>query len=603
MEELSLFLFANKELLNIVFISAILILGLYLLLYKHLKKHFFIIALTCVYAVLSFYKLGSLKSTNTFYEVTKQDSYVIMEILDENKQFDKIYTTSLEGISNGDGRYQIYYNEIIIEGSNDLNNYEYITILIDKDFGKWNVYESENILSYKYIRLSFHSTKSLINEIALYNSDQKELKKLEIYEASDTTYNPNNLIDENDSVEIDFDYQNETFFDEIYHVRNAYEIVNHLPLYTAVHPLLGTRFIALGIKLFGMSPFGYRFFGSLVSVLLIPIIYYLAILLFKKEKWANITSLLFALDFMHLTTGRIATLEPFTILWILLMYIFMVKFAQTNYLDKLEKAILYLFLSGLMMSFSWATKWTGIYASIGLALLFFYSLCKRFRQSKDTNKIKKTIIILLLCVIFFVIIPSVIYVLSYQGIYIYDELPSSIPEAIKQVSDYIGYSFKYHSGLDSTHPYSSKWYMWLFDIRPIWYYVNRLDQNIQTISCFNNPIISIVGVFTMIYTIYSAIKRKDETAIVISLAYLSSLVPWIFISRTTFAYHYYPCIPFLILGIIYYFKNNKKEKLLKVFLLIAIVLFVLFLPVITGFETYTFYVSKILRFLPTWYFG
>ena len=126
--------------------------------------------------------------------------------------------------------------------------------------------------------------------------------------------------------------------------------------------------------------------------------------------------------------------------------------------------------------------------------------------------------------------------------------------------------FTYHSGLESTHPYSSKWYMWLLDIRPIWYYVNRVGDNIQTISCFNNPAISLMGLFAVIYTLIKTIKKTDKQNIIIVAAYFSSLIPWIFISRTTFSYHYYPCIPFLILAIIYFFYRNKKERLLGILL-------------------------------------
>lgn len=603
MDNLSLLLFANKELLNIIIFSLLIIIILYFSLRKIVKKHLFIVILTAVYGFLTFYNLGSMQGASSFYEVTKPNSTVILEIDDEENYFDKIYATSLEGISNGNNRYQIYFHDIVIEGSNDLENFDYITTLSDEEFGKLSVYECPMSYSYKYIRLSFPSINSVINEIGFYDSINQEFKDLKVIQADDTTYDPNNLIDEQAALVADFDYQNETYFDEIYHVRNAYEIANDLPLYTAVHPLLGTRFIALGIEIFGMNPFGYRFFGALVSTLLVPLLYILTYNLFHKIRWANIAASLFCLDFMHYTTGRIATLEPFSLLWIILMYIFMVKFMNINYLKNLKKAIFYLFLSGLMMAFAWATKWTGIYASIGLAIIFFYQLYVVLRNTKDKHKIKKTIIILLSCIIFFVIVPVIVYFLTFQGIYIYDILPTNITEAIRQLFDYTEYMFTYHSGLESTHPYSSKWYMWLFDIRPIWYYVNYLGENIQTISCFNNPIISIVGFLTILYTIYKGFKNKDKVAIIISMGYLSSLIPWVFISRTTFAYHYYPCIPFLILGIIYFFANNKKEKLLKAFLIVTTIIFVIYLPVISGFMTYDFFVSYILRILPSWYFG
>lgn len=604
MKQLSLYLFANKELLSLIVLGVLISLALYFLLHKKFKKQLFIIILTSVYALLTFYNLGSLKGPESFYEVTQDNSQVILEVNDENPNFDHIYTMSIEGVPSGDNRYQIYYQGIIVEASNDQSNWQFITELNATDWGKWDVFACPMNYSYRYLRLTFTNKSGVLNEIGLYDALSDRFLDLRVLSADDYTYDPNNLVDEKDQIVAQFDYQNETFFDEIYHVRNAYEIANELPFYTAVHPLLGTRFIAWGIELFGMNPFGYRFFGALVSVLLLPCIYLLAKEVFNKARIANLAALLFALDFMHYTTGRIATLEPFSILWIILMYLFMVKFMQINYLKKLPKALLYLALSGLMMALAWATKWTGIYASIGLALCFFYKLYQVLRYQKAEHKIKKTIIVLLTCLLCFVIIPAIVYVVAFRGIYIYDALPSSIPEAIKQVIDYTEYMFTYHSGLETGHPYASKWYMWLLDIRPIWYYVNNLGTNIQSISCFNNPVISLFGLFSIFFTIYKTFKTKDMRGIIILLGYLSALLPWVFITRTTFAYHYYPAIPFLILGICYYFDmNSQKEKLLRVFLIITVVLFVLFLPVISGFETWDFYVSNIIRFLPSWYFG
>ncbi len=603
MESLSLNFLANRELLRIIFISLI-IFGILYLLTMPFKNKRFIIILTAIYAFLTFYDLGSSKSPETFYEVTKNNSHVIIELNDENRSFDKIYAFSLEGEPvNSDYRYQIYFRDIVIEASNDLKNWAYLTTLDDEEWGKWCVKELPVSYDFRYIRLTFPHNYGVINEIAFYDSENRYFLNTSIYEADDETYNPQNLIDERDCILADFDYQNETYFDEIYHVRNAYEIANNLPLYTAVHPLLGTRLIALGIKIFGMNPFGYRFFGALTSVIMVPLFYLLIYFLFHEAKWAKIGALLFSLDFMHYTTGRIATLEPFSLLFILLMYLFMICFMHLNYLKKLKKALIFLGLSGLSMALAWATKWTGIYASIGLAICFFFKLYQVLKNTKDKQKVKKTIIVLLFCIIFFVILPLIVYVLVFQGIYIYDTLPHNIIEAIKQVIDYTEYMFTYHSGLESTHPYSSKWYMWLLDIRPIWYYVNRLGDNIQTISCFNNPAISLMGLFAVIYTLIKTIKKTDKQNIIIVAAYFSSLIPWIFISRTTFSYHYYPCIPFLILAIIYFFYRNKKERLLKIFLVLSIILFIAFLPAIGGFMTKQFYVSHIIRFLPSWYFG
>ena len=93
---------------------------------------------------------------------------------------------------------------------------------------------------------------------------------------------------------------NGTYFDEIYHARTAYEMIHHLYCYENTHPPLGKAIMAVGILIFGMCPFGWRFMGTLFGVLMIPIIYNFAKKFFGETWICIVTTLLFTFDFMHL---------------------------------------------------------------------------------------------------------------------------------------------------------------------------------------------------------------------------------------------------------------------------------------------------------------
>lgn len=69
---------------------------------------------------------------------------------------------------------------------------------------------------------------------------------------------------------------NSTYFDEIYHARTAWEHLNGVYPYEITHPPLGKIIISIGIALFGMTPFGWRFSGTLFGVLMLPVIYIFA---------------------------------------------------------------------------------------------------------------------------------------------------------------------------------------------------------------------------------------------------------------------------------------------------------------------------------------
>ena len=96
------------------------------------------------------------------------------------------------------------------------------------------------------------------------------------------------LIDEHDKLVLHPTYYDQSYFDEIYHPRNAWEIANGQDMYATVHPLFGTNTMALFIKLFGMSPFVWRLPGALFGVFMIPLMYGIARRLFRKTSIATI---------------------------------------------------------------------------------------------------------------------------------------------------------------------------------------------------------------------------------------------------------------------------------------------------------------------------
>jgi hypothetical protein len=58
--------------------------------------------------------------------------------------------------------------------------------------------------------------------------------------------------------------------------------------------------------------------------------------------------------------------------------------------------------------------------------------------------------------------------------------------------------------------------------------------------------------------------KRNQDAWIIMVGYLTALVPWIFITRCVFAYHFYPSSCFLILLVVYIFSkfidNPNRES-------------------------------------------
>ena len=77
-----------------------------------------------------------------------------------------------------------------------------------------------------------------------------------------------------------------------------------------------------------------------------------------------------SLDCMHLTQTQIATIDSYPVLFIIFAYFFMLRYMQTDLArEPFRHALVPLAFSGLFMGLSIASKWIGIYAGAGLAVL------------------------------------------------------------------------------------------------------------------------------------------------------------------------------------------------------------------------------------------
>ena len=170
--------------------------------------------------------------------------------------------------------------------------------------------------------------------------------------------------------------------------------------------------------------------------------------------------------------------------------------------------------------------------------------------------------------------------------------------------------FSYHSDLVDTHPFASPWYEWPVIFKPIWYFVDNslaAEGLTSTIAAFGNPFIWWTGLIAIFATIAISIKRREHTVMMIYIGYLSQYVPWMLVTRITFIYHYFAMVPFMILSIVYIFRHlemtyNWSAKIRYTYTLLAILLFIMFYPVLSGAFVSREYVDHWLRWFPTWYF-
>lgn len=571
------------------------------------KVDFLIMAvITLVYGVIALYDLGATDAPETHYDMLYLESIELD--FGENVPSTLAYYTApwqdrdfdVEGRNNSDEKWTSY-DGILLD---NVFTWQKIPLSTEKTM----------------LKLTLQETQASIIEFVFLNAEGEMITPVN---ASDYPA----LFDESELYPKVFSFRTGMYFDEIYHGRTAYEFINGLTSYENTHPPLGKAFIALGVLLFGMCPFGWRIAGTLFGIAMVPITYLFGKRLTKETPLAALTCILFTFDFMHFTQTRIATIDVYVTFFVILMYYFMFRYCSYSFYDTdLKKTFLPLGACGICMGLGVASKWTGVYAGIGLAILFFATLYRRYREYLYAKKMpsgttkgishkkiinsfvphtKKTIFF---CMIFFVAVPGLIYLLSYLPFRDYSD---------RGLWDRMIYNqqtmFSYHSNLESAHPYASSWYQWPTITKPIWYY-SRIVTGVaqegglrEGISAFGNPAVWWLGIPATLFMAYLWAKKKDRTAAFLLIGYLAQYLPWFFVTRDTFIYHYFPSVIFVVLMIVYSLMQLKAKMSSKTFCTtialygcVVVGLFALFYPVLSGQPVEAAFVDKFLRWVDSW---
>ncbi len=480
----------------------------------------------------------------------------------------------------------------------------------------------------RYVRLTALDGSVTVNEAALLPAGATAFPALTL-EGADAGA----LTDEQEKVPVYKSYEVSSYFDEIYHARTAYEHILGLEPYENTHPPLGKQIIALGIRIFGMNPFGWRFMGTLFGVLMLPVLYHLCKQLFGKTWLCAGAVYLFAFDFMHFTQTRIATIDTYAVFFILLMYDAMVWFMRQDILKTdIKKLLIPLGLSGVFMGLGVASKWTAAYGAVGLAVLFFAKLAgacvyeSRGRRSLGPV-LRRCGVLCAWCCLLFIAIPFGIYFCAFLPM---TTLPHNVQDIFGKFINYQTTMFNYHSTLVAEHSYASPWYEWPIDMRPIWFFggddVNAQGQY-STISSMGNPLLWWACIPAILYAAYRWLKDRNRTCGVALAGFLAVYMPWVLVPRLTFIYHYFTAVPFLVIALMAAFQRLSEDSpwagrvlwrreispaltlrielapaLLAVFAVLCTILFIIYFPVISGLPTTREHVQS-LAFIESWFFG
>jgi dolichyl-phosphate-mannose-protein mannosyltransferase len=355
-------------------------------------------------------------------------------------------------------------------------------------------------------------------------------------------------------------------FDESYYARDACfyagldeatcEVRSEV---SRVHPPLGKWLIALGIFLVGYDPVGWRVISALAGVLTVGLLYLLARRLTGSSLAAVVAAGVLALDPLSIVSSRVAMLDVFvtaagvaTVLFAVLDRDALAAFGgkPAGLLRPWRAA------AGIAGGCAVATKWSGalvLLAVVVLVMVWEESAARRAGRRPGSGLVAAAPSVLL----WLVATPAAVYVASYAGRLDADlfTVPWHAGSWVREFLYRQLLMFRFHVGLDETHPYASPAWSWLLGKRAVVYFF-EVDAagRYREVLAFANPLLWLPGLVAAVAAGWSALRRPAiwSPELVVAVAVAATYLPWLVLTTGrpfVFLHYILPTVPFLALAL------------------------------------------------------
>ncbi len=395
------------------------------------------------------------------------------------------------------------------------------------------------------------------------------------------------------------------YFDEVYFGytaqqyvngnRDAYDPFAKTPEGKAnewTHPPLGKLILATAIAIGGDGFFVMRLAPALAGVLAALLIYILTLQLCRSRLAGLFACFLYCTEGLAFVQSRIATADVFITVFILSAFI-----CHARWRMNANASRWWLVGAGLCAGLTLATKWTGVFVIglLGADLIVLWLLV----LLKWTAWRRIDIWTVLTAAFSLIVLPAAIYMASYIHYFTMGFQWSDFVELQRQM-------WVYHTGLTSPHAYQSKPLQWVFNIRPVWFYVDYPnDDYIANIYNIGNSITLYMGLAAMAWLCITWVRQRLWAAGFFLCAYLILWAPWLASPRVMFFYHYLHATALLCIAggwMLYRVRELPLnfDALAWVALAMALAWFVLFYPDMTAVSVPRWWADGVYGFIPSW---
>lgn len=603
-----------------------------------------IVLLSVLFFSIAAYNLGEINYPQSYWVSTSNSAFYAD--LGSSQQVQTVYFFVRQGnatvqVSSGSPANWSYVGQFSLESDDrDYQKFYSLDLNVNTQYLEFNVTATDYDARPQFYWVISNPTDQTpspyiaVNEIGLTNPNNQQVVIQNVTGINGTDTSISKVADEQGSLQLPPDYMSKMYFDEIYFARAAVDFVNHQVPVERTHPPLGKLIQAVGVAAFGETPFGWRIMGVIFATLMVPLMYLIGKKLFGTWIAGFSASFLFTFDFMHFTMARIGTVDTYMVFFTLLsQLLFLFYFSGVLKKGWKNTSVLPLVLAVVAFACAFATKFGfPLFSALGLLSLLVALRFRDVKNLKGTLSEKyvaffdKPALILIACIG----LVALIYFAAY--------IPEmAMGNSFGQILDLQNAMFGFHTG-GVTDSASSAWWSWPLMFSPDGHQVTRWfdvtwglpNNTVSTISVFGNPAVWWVGFIAMVVlaieglhlellfrNLWQRIKKVpervsvrgggwDPAAIFIVVVFAFAWLPFVFVGRAAYIYHYYNAVPMLCLAVTYFINKYWSKPYGKIFAIAifaaSVALFLLFYPVISGAPT-TIEYAKTLKWFPSWYFA
>lgn len=414
---------------------------------------------------------------------------------------------------------------------------------------------------------------------------------------------------------IDLGRPNKIIFDETYYAKDAFSLLEHgyarafvedadkmilngnLDVFTdepsfVVHPPLGKWLIALGIRLIGMEPMGWRLATAAAGVITVILLARAGRRLFRSTLLGCTAGLLLAVEGISITVNRTAILDGILTMFIVAAFACLlvdrdhVRERFRSWTAERSDTALgdgpvfgwrpWRLSAGILLGMACATKWSGVYvvAVFGVMAVLWDVGARRAAglRSPTLNALLRDGPVAFVTI---VVSALAVYLASWTGWIRADDswgrtwaadhpasgLAAQLPDWLRSLWHYHDQILAFHTGLTDDHDYASRAWTWMIMQRPVSFDYTSYERGeasctaakcSQEVLALGTPILWWAGCLAVLACVWWWFVHRDWRPGAILAGLLATWVPWLaFPDRTMFAFYAAAIAPFVVLAVTY----------------------------------------------------